>query len=353
MTGPDERERDPANTTLSLKFLDEFIIPEDFEYEGTKVGGLSDLDYDGHYFYAVSDHMVNPRIYKFSIDFDEYQLDTLRFEEVLLIPESLTDSLTFDSEGVIYDRQTKRYTIGSEGRNKKGKNGFIAELDEDLRLTELYQAPEYFKYSYEGGPQNNALFEGLSHSFDNRGIWVSVELPLKMDLSPDDSDPAGEFIRITHFDKATKRPTEQFGYKLHGFEKKIIADGTYGVSAILEYRPKQFFVLERAFIMQSEDFGFQARLYKVDAREASNTLEIQDLYSKIGQEVIPAKSNLLLDLKTIRSELPSRIIDNLEGMSFGPELPNGNQTLLFVSDNNFNSFYNQLNQVLVFEIVED
>ena len=41
-------------------------------------------------------------------------------------------------------------------------------------------------------------------------------------------------------------------------------------------------------------------------------------------------------------------IDNIEGVTFGPTLPNGNITLIFVSDNNFNPL--EKTQFLLFEI---
>jgi hypothetical protein len=41
-------------------------------------------------------------------------------------------------------------------------------------------------------------------------------------------------------------------------------------------------------------------------------------------------------------------VDNLEGMTFGPALPNGKRSLVLVSDNNFNPL--QLTQFLAFEV---
>jgi hypothetical protein len=41
-------------------------------------------------------------------------------------------------------------------------------------------------------------------------------------------------------------------------------------------------------------------------------------------------------------------IDNIEGITFGPKLANGKQSLLFVSDNNFSE--KQKTQVLLFEV---
>jgi hypothetical protein len=52
---------------LELTFLDDYIIPEDLEIGGTKVGGLSGIEfYDGEY-YLVCDHPGNPRFYKAEI----------------------------------------------------------------------------------------------------------------------------------------------------------------------------------------------------------------------------------------------------------------------------------------------
>ena len=42
-------------------------------------------------------------------------------------------------------------------------------------------------------------------------------------------------------------------------------------------------------------------------------------------------------------------IDNVEGVTFGPDLPNGHKTLIFVSDNNFSAL--EKTQFLLFEII--
>jgi hypothetical protein len=42
-------------------------------------------------------------------------------------------------------------------------------------------------------------------------------------------------------------------------------------------------------------------------------------------------------------------IDNIEGVTFGPNLPNGHKTLVFVSDNNFNPL--EQTQLLLFEVI--
>jgi hypothetical protein len=58
-----------------------------------------------------------------------------------------------------------------------------------------------------------------------------------------------------------------------------------------------------------------------------------------------AKKSLLLNMDEL-----GIYTDNLEGVTFGPLLPNGHKTLLFIADNNFSN--TEKAQVLLFEVVE-
>lgn len=89
------------------------------------------------------------------------------------------------------------------------------------------------------------------------------------------------------------------------------------------------------------------KLFLVDAKSASDTKDIVALQSGQFQ---PANKQLLLDLSTVKDKIPSKRIDNLEGLTFGPLLPSGNRSLLMVSDDNFNAFGPQISQILLFEI---
>ena len=54
----------------------------------------------------------------------------------------------------------------------------------------------------------------------------------------------------------------------------------------------------------------------------------------------------MFDLKDLEIEL-----DNLEGMTVGPRLPDGSQSLLLISDDNFND--KQISQLFLFRLVEN
>jgi len=64
-----------------------------------------------------------------------------------------------------------------------------------------------------------------------------------------------------------------------------------------------------------------------------------------GAEYTAVSKSLVLNLN--EAGLPR--VDNIEGITWGPTLPNGNATLMLVSDNNFN--LEQVTQFLLFEVI--
>ena len=58
----------------------------------------------------------------------------------------------------------------------------------------------------------------------------------------------------------------------------------------------------------------------------------------------PVRKRLVANLGALASRL-----DNLEGLAFGPPLPNGHRTLVVVADNNFSA--SETNQFLAFEVL--
>ena len=74
----------------------------------------------------------------------------------------------------------------------------------------------------------------------------------------------------------------------------------------------------------------------------ADTSTIVSLQGDISS-ITPVKKKLLLDLSTLGIYL-----DNLEGITLGPRLPDGTQSLLLVSDDNFSDA--QVTQFLLFRI---
>ena len=113
-----------------------------------------------------------------------------------------------------------------------------------------------------------------------------------------------------------------------------------GVSDILEVGRNQLLFVERSFSSGYE--GCNIRVYVGDVAKATNIAPIPSL--KDFKALQPAKKKLLFNMDSL-----GMYIGNVEGVSFGPLLPNGNRTLIFVADNNFR--VTEKTQFLLFEIM--
>lgn len=346
--------RPDESSPLTLRFLDEYVVPSGLIVDGMEIGGLSDLDFDGTHFYTVCDLPSAPVIFQFSMPLAGNQIDTVIFEKGVPIERDSDQfpDLFFDSEGLVYHLDSDSYTLSSEGSVKNSRDPFIAEVDPKGRILGLYDLPSCFDPGKKTGPRNNGVFEGLDVAYDGDGIWAATELPLKEDGKAPRVTGTFSPVRFTYFDRNSKKATRQFAYPLDRLRKfPLLPYGINGVTAILEYEENQFLVLERGFSAGYGKHGFRVLLYHADARNADSTLDIHQLKNH-KRDLSLARKQLLFDFNSIRKKLTRRSVDNLEGMALGPRLPNGNRTLVLIADNNFNRIMPQMNQIILLEIVE-
>jgi hypothetical protein len=112
---------------------------------------------------------------------------------------------------------------------------------------------------------------------------------------------------------------------------------------MLAIGPTRLLTLERAGIENDAGvYHTYVRLHEIDTAGAT---DVSGLPSLAGASYRPVSKRLVLDLNAIG--LPR--VDNLEGMAFGPRLPNGHASLVLISDDNFSN--KQVTQVLVFDVV--
>ena len=154
---------------------------------------------------------------------------------------------------------------------------------------------------------------------------------VRMDLAGDGPHQSGEHVYTTDRIFATPDPPS--------------ASANNGVSAMLwigNVLPAyDLLTLERAFVLGT---GNDVNIYGVTLADATDVRDVDALPQPFaGQSV---RKTLLANVRAL-GVMP----DNLEGMTVGPRLPNGNPTLLVVSDDNFSaSGPPQINQFLAFEI---
>lgn len=176
-----------------------------------------------------------------------------------------------------------------------------------------------------------------------------MELPLVYDGNEPSYDTNGAPVRFTYFNRITKQATKQFAYPLDKLAKDPKGKfGVNGVTDILQLTSNSFLVLERSYSAGYGKHGNTVRLYLATTTNTTNTL---DFVSLKNTTINIAKKTLLLDFQSILSQLSDQSIDNIEGITFGPKLKNGNRTLLVISDNNFNPRSIQKNQLIALELL--
>ena len=337
------------NDNIEIRFLDEYVLPSNIELENTIVGGLSGIDYHNGKYYLVSDQSSNPRIYIANINIAENKIQNLDIVKLITVKKTndFKDKV-LDLEAIRYNRQNDNFIVTSEGRIDDGKDPGIYSISALGETYNSFSIPDHFKAKDEQKPRNNGVFEGITESIDEKAYWVAMESPLEKDGPKPKLFPSKSHVRITKFDKLTGLPMKQFAYKLDGIAKlPINYFAVNGVTEILTYAQDKFLILERSYSAGYGSHGNTVKIFEVDASNATNTLKLDQLK---GQDYEIAEKKLLFNFKSVKNQLTKEIIDNIEGMCLGPELENGKQSLILVSDNNFNSFADQINQFILMEI---
>ena len=336
---------------ISLNFLNEFIVKDSLKYENTIIGGISGINFHNNQYYMVVDDVKNPRILVGNIFVKQDSIKSVNFKKVIEIDTSsqFYKNNTLDLESVFVDDH--QINLVSEGSIKNGKNPSVFKVDSLGRVIEHITIPTYFNALSKAKPKHNAAFESSSKSYDEKGFWVAMEAPLKADGEEPTFYKTESPIRITYFDKSTSVAIKQFAYQLEKIDKPAKGKvNLNGVTAILEYAKNNFFVVERIYQSGYGTFGNTVRIFSATINEKStNTLAIQSLKE---EKYIPLKKKLLFDFASVKNVLTDKIIDNIEGITFGPILSNGNRSLILVSDDNFQVYGKQLNQFLLLEIEE-
>lgn len=337
------------NSNVKLTYLDEYVLDANTQIESNKVGGLSGIDYNDGEYYLVCDQASKPRFYRAEIAFDKL-IDTIRIREQIMLDRSneFLKAHTMDMESIRFDEANNQVLITSEGAIEDGQDPSVVRLTPDGKFISAFKIPEQFTTSGNQKPRNNGVFEGLAEGIEKEGYWVATELPLEKDGPAPKFYPTRSLARITYYDAAGQSAKKQFTYKL-GRESKLPINffAVNGITELLEYKKDRFLVLERGYAAGYGSHGNTIKVFDVDASRATNTLKMETLKKK---KIQPATKKLVFNFKSIRKQLTDKIIDNIEGMCFGPVLPDGKQSLIFISDNNFSSYGKQLNQFILFEI---
>jgi len=348
----------------SLKFINEYDIPFNLKFKGTTVGGLSGIDFDreNNKYYFISDDRsaINPaRFYTAKIFISEKGIDSIQFLSVHHLLEQngepypsakQNNSRTTDPEAIRYNPASKQIVWTSEGeRIVKSNppiltNPSITISSLDGKFVDTFPLAQNLEMRpTENGPRQNGALEGVTFDADLKTMYVAMEEPLYEDGPMADVTPTKSWTRIYGYDLSTKKNFVQYAYALEPVAhaaNPATAFKINGISEILSLGDKKLLTVERSF-----STGRLACTIKVFMADLSGATPVEN--NKSLTQTPPERGvakKLLLNLDDL-----GIFVDNIEGVTFGPDLPNGHKTLLFVSDNNFVLFEKM--QLLLFEII--
>ncbi|MEG3839444.1 esterase-like activity of phytase family protein [Microcoleus sp. herbarium14] len=357
--------RDRSFPEMSLNFLGEYQLPK-ITFEGTPVGGLSGITYDAkgisgvtsqaYRFYALSDDKSEngeARFYSLRLDLKSSDPANIRLKKVAV--EGVTSLKKADGETFPWDSINPKgialsprnsVFVASEGITHAGIPPFVGEFDlktgklrGNLPIPKRY-IPDTGDEKQQQGVLDNLGFESLSidpETFSPGGLdpfrlFVATEAPLMQDLDPEQASK----LRVLHYiivDKTPQLISENL-YTLDQVPMTVLN----GLTELVTVGGGQFLSLERSFGLS----GYSARIYQVAVGAATDTSRIKSFKGQMAM-VEPVRKKLLVDL----SELGIPLY-NLEGMTLGPRLPDGSQSLLLVSDDNFDEA--QKTQFILFSL---
>jgi hypothetical protein len=387
---PQVKAEDRLFLNVSLDFLGEYRLPK-LNFDETLVGGLSGITYDRQIdrFYAISDDRSEhspARFYtlKLNLNPDRFaatgaatgtepqaiepqasetvsSIQTVDVERVTTLRDQSGNAFergTIDLEGIALSPRNSLF-IASEGVSRRNISPFVAEFDLETGawLGQLPTPERYLPATTEDGQtigvQDNLGFEGLTISANGYGvgeiepfrIFATTESVLHQDLSDSNPPPQTEA-------ESSQLPARMIHYLVSENRSTVLSEHLYPVEPPPERATMNglaelvtldqgghFLSLERSFGLLT---GFNAKIFQLAIGAATDISGIPGLKGDTTG-IVPIYKQLELNLADLGIPL-----DNLEGMAIGPRLPDGTQSLVLVSDDNFNML--QSTQFLLFRL---
>ncbi|RFS23502.1 esterase-like activity of phytase family protein [Chitinophaga silvatica] len=348
----------------SLKLIGQYNVPYNLSFDNTTVGGLSGIDYDpqtqNYYLICDDRSAINPaRFYTARLYFTDKSFDSVAFTKVtyLLNPQGQTypdsktaPSLAPDPEAMRFNPKKNCLVWSSEGerivtdKDTILNNPAVYEISLTGKYLDSFALPSQFVMkATENGPRRNGVFEGIGFSDNFKHMFVSLEEPRYEDGPRSDVTDGPAYTRIIKYNVDTRQPIAQYAYKLEPIAYKAIPEDAFkvnGISDILALSDTRILTIERSFSTGIRDCTI--KLFITDLKGATDIKNINSLKQTPGFK--PASKKLLFNFASL-----NRYIDNIEGVTFGPILPNGHQSLIFVADNNFSD--KEESQFFLFEVV--
>ncbi|WP_327343169.1 esterase-like activity of phytase family protein [Streptomyces europaeiscabiei] len=334
-------------TQNGITLLDTLTVPAGTTELGMPFGGLSGIDYDPrtHTYAALSDDRSEngkARFYtlRLPLKSEKFAHDKPALDALTILDDTTGDPFAakaVDPEAIRWNPDGKGLLWTSEGASASGQPAFVRETSasggyvRQLPLPKAYAPVRSESGTLTAGVRNNQALEGLTLSPDGREAVTITENALVQD-GPAAGLTAKSPSRLLVMDRRTGRAQAEHVYEVDPISAAPTAPlpapvGTYsadrGVSEILAVNHTDYLTVERSF---ASGVGFAIRLYWTTTRGAT---DINGRPALTGSEK-PMPKKLLYDFT-----LSGTDADNVEGITWGPTLPDGSRTLVLVADDNF------------------
>lgn len=236
---------------------------------------------------------------------------------------------------------------------------YIYEFDHIGRLLRRIAVPAKFAISTPSadpnqellgnasGRQANRGMEGLAISPDGTTLYGLMQNALIQDhgLNPGTVDRLGVNNRILKINLVTGQ-TNEYVYVVDAINRG------QGANELLAINDHEFLVIERdnrSNLQTPPQAPTRKTIYKIDITGATDVSNVESLPAgALPAGVVPVTKTLFIDLLDPDYKLADTIPEKLEGLAWGPDLPDGRHVLYVVSDNDLNP--NLATQIYAFAI---
>jgi hypothetical protein len=331
----------PRGPSSPLEYLGDTTIPAGLPFDGTVVGGLSSITYDASrdVYYALSDDQgagftptsTPSRFYTLHIDLSDGSLDAgdvtvLSTTTLLGLDGEPFPAQSLDPEGMTLTPQ-HTLVVTSEGISNRRIPPFVREFSLAGQELRDLPVPGYFDPTDPSvGVRNNLGFEAAAVTPDGQRLVVGTENALVQD-GPAATTSTTSPARILSYHIGHGGSDREYVYDTDPVSAPSPVFTVNGLVELLPLNEQFMLAMERSF---SVGVGNDIRIFRLALPGATNVSGVPDLDDVTGLR--PAQKSLLLQLPATVGGQP---LDNVEGMTLGPLLPDGRRAVLLVSDNNF------------------
>lgn len=342
---------------FSLRVIGATSLPTGTLFQGLEFGGISGIDRaaDGTY-WAISDdrggERGTPRFYNLSLDYDAAGFNgvAINSQTYMQRPDGTTfpsNARTVDPEGIRVAPNGNLYWSSEGNWNANAASRyqpFVREMTTSGVFVREFATPAMYNYvdNASTGGRNNKLFEALTVT-PNGTIYTANEDALVQD-GPLTSVSNGSVVRLTALDPVSGAAGAQYAYELPPIPVDAVPGAPFGpdngLPELLAISDTQFIAIERAFA-----FGVGNTIRLTLAEITADTTDVSGIASLTGADYTPMRRTLLLEMPITFEGIT---LDNIEAISWGKTLANGNRTLVLAADNNFSA--TQSTQFIALEI---